>query len=166
MTDTNVLNEYEFIQLIKNGPLISIDLIVRNKNGEALLGYRKNGPARNMWFVPGGRIRKNERLDDAFKRITFGELSQEIDRRNARFVDIYEHFYENENRFLLQDLDTHYVVLAYLIDNFNNFRIKENDQHSEFRWMTVHELLDNKEVHVNTKNYFNRISSPQVCKQA
>jgi colanic acid biosynthesis protein WcaH len=33
------------------------------------MGWRGNDPARGTWFVPGGRIRKNEKIADAFERI-------------------------------------------------------------------------------------------------
>ncbi len=63
------LSDKEFMNLIKNAPLVSIDLIVKNKKDEVLLGLRKNAPAKGTWFVPGGRIGKNETLQEAFKRI-------------------------------------------------------------------------------------------------
>ena len=61
-------------------PLISIDLLVQNEHGEYLLGLRNNRPAQGYWFVPGGRVLKNETLDGAFKRLTFEELGIELKR--------------------------------------------------------------------------------------
>lgn len=57
----------KFLQTVDATPLVAIDLIVPNQNGGYLLGHRVNKPAQGFWFVPGGRIRKNERLDDAFR---------------------------------------------------------------------------------------------------
>ncbi|WP_338091415.1 NUDIX domain-containing protein [Sodalis ligni] len=48
--------------------MVSIDLIIEDV-GEYLLGYRTNRPASGSWFVPGGRILKDENLETAFKRI-------------------------------------------------------------------------------------------------
>ena len=47
-----------FKSIVEHTPLISIDLIIRNEDGKALLGQRLNRPAQNYWFVPGGRILK------------------------------------------------------------------------------------------------------------
>ena len=60
------LGDKEFREIIKNAPLVSIDLIVKNREGKILLGLRINKPAQNTWFVPGGRIRKDETLDSVF----------------------------------------------------------------------------------------------------
>ncbi|MHA0563545.1 NUDIX domain-containing protein, partial [Escherichia coli] len=67
-----------FKTIVEHTPLISIDLIIRNDKGEALLGQRLNRPAQNYWFVPGGRIYKDESFEVAFKRITFEELGVKI----------------------------------------------------------------------------------------
>lgn len=64
----------ELLEVIKNAPLVSVDIIAKNKEGKILLGLRKNEPAINTWFIPGGHIRKNEGLDSAFRRIVKDEL--------------------------------------------------------------------------------------------
>ena len=61
------LNHDDFVEVVKKTPLVSIDLIVENDRNEVLLGFRKNEPAKNYWFVPGGRILKNERIAEAFE---------------------------------------------------------------------------------------------------
>ena len=55
----------EFLHIIDSTPLVSIDLIVKNRNSQVFLGKRNNRPAQHFWFVPGGRIRRNETLDQA-----------------------------------------------------------------------------------------------------
>ena len=69
-----LLDEDKFLQVIECTPLGSIDLIVRDGYSRLLLGRRKNEPAAGYRFTPGGRIRKNERLDTAFRRICGDEL--------------------------------------------------------------------------------------------
>jgi colanic acid biosynthesis protein WcaH len=154
MSESKILDDNEFASVIRNAPLISIDLIVKNKKGEVLVGFRKNGPAKNNWFVPGGRVRKNEKLDDAFNRITLSELNQQFSRQDSKFLNIYEHLYIDENKYNLEGVDTHYVVIAYQIDTLESGELDENDQHSKFKWMKIEELLTNENVHQNTKEYF------------
>lgn len=68
-----------FKTIVNYAPLISIDLIVYNSKSEVLLGKRINPPAKNYYFVPGGRVYKNEKIADAFDRICQSELGCEIE---------------------------------------------------------------------------------------
>ena len=83
------LNEPDFLKIIEKTPLVSIDLIVRNENNDILVGWRKNGPAKNTWFVPGGRIRKDETISDAFSHLTEKELGMKINIEKAHFLGIF-----------------------------------------------------------------------------
>ena len=144
-----MLHSKDFQQVVKNTPLVSIDLIVQNKKGKILLGKRINEPAKNFWFVPGGRILKDETLDDAFARLTEGEIGKVHHRDSADFLGVYEHFYDNNvfnNKF-----STHHVVLAYKVYEDD---IILNDQHEEYEWYSIDTLLSSKDVHQHTKDYF------------
>lgn len=145
--------EYElFKTIVKHTPLISIDLVIRNDKGEALLGQRLNRPAKNYWFVPGGRIFKDESFEDAFKRITFEELGVQTSLGEAIFLGVYEHFY-NDN-FSEVDFSTHYVVHGYEIQiNLQQLRLP-TIQHNSYKWFDVVTLLNSTTVHQYTKNYF------------
>ena len=68
------LPRQEFLAVVKTTPLVSLDLLVQDRQGRVLLGMRKNEPARGFWFVPGGRIMKDEALAAAFERILDAEL--------------------------------------------------------------------------------------------
>jgi colanic acid biosynthesis protein WcaH len=70
------LDKETFSTVIESTPLVSIDLVIKNQQGQALLGQRLNRPAKGFWFVPGGRVLKNESLAAAFKRLTLDELGQ------------------------------------------------------------------------------------------
>ena len=145
-----MLNEDKFKTIIQNTPLISIDLIINNDLNQVLLGQRVNEPARNYWFVPGGRVFKDETLENAFKRLTLNEIGIEIPQDKAKFLGVYEHFYDNN--FFNTEFSTHYVVLAYKlkIDKLP----KVNSQHHQYMWFNIDELLKSKKVHKYTKNYF------------
>jgi colanic acid biosynthesis protein WcaH len=147
------LSEEEFAEVTKNTPLVSIDLIVRNKQNEILLGLRKNDPARGYWFVPGGRICKDEELDHAFKRIAKNELKLDIERKDAELLGAYDHIYP-ENKFGEKDFSTHYVALGHKIPNAYSLKLSEDSQHSAYKWFKIEDLLKDKKVHNNTKKYF------------
>lgn len=146
------LPRHEFLEVVERAPLVSIDLIVRDSAGRVLLGLRRNMPARGWWFVPGGCIRKNETLDAAFARITFDELGAALPRTEAQFLGVFEHFYE-DNAGDLPGFGTHYVVLGHALPPRSNLA-PPPDQHSEYRWLAVGELLADSQVHEYTKAYF------------
>lgn len=146
-----LLDEQTFQTIIESTPLISIDLIVKNHQGQALLGKRKNPPAKNFWFVVGGRILKNETLAEAFTRLTLQELGKAISLNDANFIAPYQHFYKDS--VFNKSVSTHYVVLAYELfcDTFDDLPLK---QHDSYRWFNIDELLNSKQVHQYTKDYF------------
>ena len=148
---TKKLSKLKFISLVKNGPLVAIDIIVVNKENNILLGYRNNQPAMNTWFVPGGCVRKNETFEKAFKRITYDEIRLNFNFKKAKLLGIYEHFYENN--FINKNFGTHYVVLAYkIIINKEKYDL-QYDQHKKYKWFSQKNILTNNKVHKNTKNY-------------
>ena len=140
-----------FDLVVRHTPLVSIDLVVRDARRRLLVGRRVNRPAKDTWFVPGGRIEKDERLAAAFRRITRVELGIEIEITSARFLGCFEHLYP-DNRSGLPGFGTHYVVLAHEITG----RLLESlpgDQHTAYRWLTDAEAVADPDVHENTKAY-------------
>jgi colanic acid biosynthesis protein WcaH len=147
------LPEETFLNIVQNAPLVSIDLIVRNPEGEILLGWRKNEPAKNTFFVPGGRILKNETISSAFGRITESELGYCEDISNSHFVGVFEHIYAT-NFSEQQGVGTHYVVLAYELPLRMSSSSLPPTQHDRYEWMSPEALLQKPEVHPLVKNYF------------
>ncbi len=148
-----MISDQQFLKIIDATPLVSIDLILENPQGKILLGKRNNRPAQNYWFVPGGRIRKNEKLADAIKRISSAELGTEITLNNSQLLGAFDHIYD-DNFSGSSGINTHYVVLAYKVSMKDDFKIMADDQHSEKRWWHIKDLLDAPDVHQNTKAYF------------
>lgn len=140
-----------FAALVRDAPLVSLDLIVRNANNEILLGFRRNKPAQDMWFVPGGRVRKNETLDFAFARLTTEELGFALPRNKAEFLGVYEHFYTDSA--VGDDISTHYVVLAYSINWNGELSILPKAQHSQYCWAKPERMAQDVTVHANSRAY-------------
>lgn len=149
------LSSEEFHNIVKNTPLVSIDLIIENSEGNILLGQRNNLPAKGYWFVPGGRIFKDEKFDSAFQRILRDETGLEQKLQNANFLGIYEHIYPQENLFEDQDFSTHYIAVAYRIKIEQSEIELPTVQHNNYWWAPLDEIEANPAIHVNTKNYFN-----------
>ncbi|MGM8885713.1 GDP-mannose mannosyl hydrolase [Psychrobacter sp. 1U2] len=150
-----MLSDTTFQTVIKNTPLVSIDLVIKDKLGRVLLGKRNNRPAQGYWFVPGGRVRKNESLYQAFKRLTDAELNEKISIDDASFLGVYEHLYEDS--VFGSKVSTHYIVLGYQLTIDLDFVMLPADQHHKYDWFEINDLLDNNNVHKNTKAYFKRL---------
>jgi colanic acid biosynthesis protein WcaH len=149
------LPETEFRAITCLTPLVSIDLIIRSPTGEVWLGKRKDEPAKDYFFVLGGRVTKNEKLKDAFARITQAEVGIAMNISDARLLNVYEHVYR-ENRFGDQYFGTHYVVLAYEITVRKALSNASDEHNVDKRWWLVEELQDSSLVHQYTKDYFPR----------
>ena len=144
----------DFMQVVANAPLVSIDLILENDQGEALLGWRNNEPAAGYWFVPGGRVLKNEKLDDAFLRLTLAELGVAIPRQQGQWLGVFEHFYTT-NAGQQAGFGTHYVVLAYRLQLTEaQLRLPLGEQHDRYRWARPDLIAQDETVHLHSRAYF------------
>ena len=147
----------DFATVVHSAPLVSIDLVVVRGGTEVLLGQRNNRPAQGYWFVPGGRIFKNEPMQHALQRIAESEIGIEPillkTSIQPQFLGVYEHFYADS--FAAQDsVTTHYVVLAHLLHVPTHFEPKHRDeQHQAWRWWTLAEARGSDEVHHFSRNY-------------
>tara|TARA_Y100000746_G_C15125348_1_gene294358 strand:- start:16 stop:495 length:480 start_codon:yes stop_codon:yes gene_type:complete len=153
------LEQQTFTTVIDSTPLVSIDLVIINENNEALLGKRLNRPAKGFWFVPGGRILKNEQLSNAFQRLTLDELGKQYLIENAKLLGPYDHFYTdcafNDN------VSTHYVAIAYIlkVNSCDLAGLPIADQHSMYKWLPIEDIIKSTEVHQHTQWYFEAMSS-------
>lgn len=142
-----------FASIVKHAPLIAVDLVIQNESGEVLLGLRRNAPARGFWFVPGGRIFKNEPIANAADRIVREELAIDSRLPRALFLGIFEHFYQ-DNFTHAQAFGTHYIVLAHRL-SITTVQIKQLplQQHAGYRWLPPQELLRARDVHPYSREY-------------
>lgn len=141
----------QFKDVLEYTPLVSIDFIVKNKDGKILLGRRVNKPAKDFFFTVGGRIYKNEKIVDAKTRIIKDELNLDFKDLNLKFIGIYEHFYEDS--FIDDNISTHYVNFAYEI-NISYIQDLPKDQHNDYILLSLDELLNSNVVHEYVKDYF------------
>ncbi|WP_395340356.1 GDP-mannose mannosyl hydrolase [Ningiella sp. W23] len=145
------LDASTFKTVIEFTPLISIDLIVQNLDGKILLGKRNNAPAKDFWFVPGGRILKDELMEVAFIRLAQEELGLDIALSDAKFLGAYEHFYDD--CVFSSEISTHYVVLAYSLQLQRSLINLPTKQHRDYRWFSPQEMLNNRKVHRHSTAY-------------
>ena len=139
-------------------PLVSIDLVLTDDAERLLLGLRRNAPARDWWFTPGGRIRKNEPLASARRRIAAEELGlPEIAVRRATLMGAWDHFYPDSA--FDPGISTHYVNLALWLpldpDEIAALTLPAGDgeQHAAWQWMPLRQAEHDAGVHAHVRAY-------------
>lgn len=153
VASSRLLPENIFEQVVANAPLVAIDLLVENAERRMLLGWRKNPPARSSWFVPGGRVRKNETLSAAFSRITEEELGQSFQLDQCVFIGVYQHFY-SDNFLGEQGASTHYLALAHRLWTGEQPLRLPQTQHTQYRWDYPTAIAQDPLVHAYSRAYF------------
>jgi len=146
-----------FKTIITHTPLVSVDLIVK-KEGKIFLGKRVNNPAKDYWFTLGGRILKGEMIQDAIHRITQIELGQAL-KTTPHYLGTFEHIYDDS---IYEETSTHYINIGYevAVDGLDTL---PKEQHDDYKWFSLEELMTSTEVHPYVKDYFSpkRGSIPQ-----
>lgn len=148
------LDRESFRRLIESAPLASIDLLVTDPHGRLLVGRRRNEPAKGFYFVPGGRIKKDETNAAALERIGQNELGIDgLVWDPSAVVGVFDHHYET-NALGEQGISTHYVVVAYRLEVDSEFA-PPREQHDAYEWITPEELSGASDlpIHPNTRAY-------------
>ena len=143
-----LLPEDDYARITRYAPLPAIDIVL-HRSAQVLLGRRRNRPAAGWWFMPGGRVRKAERLADAFARICLDEMGLVASIRDARFLGIVEHFYpENawDDRW-----GTHCMALVYALAAPDGASTPDLVQHQATGWWSVDDWSASPTVHAYTK---------------
>ena len=148
------LSSEDFKSVIKNTPLVSIDLIIKSGD-EYLLGKRVNNPAKDSYFVLGGRIQKDETKAKAYRRVSQSEFGITLDIDDATLLGVYEHFYGDN--FFDDSFSTHYVAIAYIVEVDKKLIKYPPNQHNDYVWYDKEEIMSNQSVHNYTKDYFKDI---------
>ena len=156
----------KYIQAIELTQLVSVDLLIYDQSGNLLVGKRVNEPAKNTYFVPGARVYKNERLQDAINRISNMELGLSITKEDVEFIGVFEHIYDNS--FCRNDINTHYVVnsFKYILKNEDDKeRINKymQEQHDNVLWLSKEEVLNREDIHKYTKMYMENEPNSRSC---
>jgi colanic acid biosynthesis protein WcaH len=144
------LKKEDFRCLVRHGVLFSMDLVVVDNQNRILVGERVNRPAQGYWFVPGGRVYKNETLSNAFERICLDEIGQAFLYPETKQLGLYEHFY-NDSVFG-EDVSTHYISAPYLIRLSETERLNlPAEQHRHYRWVNIEDFSCDDAIHHHSK---------------
>lgn len=116
-------------QFAQNFPIICVDGIIV-QNGKYLLVKRQNEPLKEEWWIPGGRLYKDETLEKGFRRKIKEETG--LDVRVVARIGFYE------ESFKLNDLgidSKHTISIVFIATPIDpSQKIKLDKQSSEYKW--------------------------------
>lgn len=133
---------------------MSLDLLILNERNEILLGKRRNRPAKGFFFVPGGRIYKNESPYTALARISREEIGLQLDARDAILHGIYHHVYHDNFLGDPEILSTEYIVIACIFHLDPALVPVHDGQHDDMHFFSIGAVATDPGIHEFTKDYF------------
>jgi colanic acid biosynthesis protein WcaH len=157
------LSRKDFTVAVSNLPLVSIDLCIISPQKKMLFVKRNCPPARDFYFTPGGRIRKNETIEDAMNRIAREEvgLGSLYDLKPS-LMGAWDHFYPDSA--FDPKVSTHYVNLPHVVHlsdvYMESLEIAVGDecQHRSYLWLDVVDASQRMDVHNYSRLYAQYIS--------
>lgn len=127
----NKIPSDEYARILENMPVCCVDVIIANDK-KALLVYRKDEPAKNKWWVVGGRILKNEKLEDAVIRKVLEETG--LESKIERQIGVYE-FKSDKAPFKVRT-GVHNIVIVYVVKPIQNLdNIQINSTSADYKWI-------------------------------
>ena len=145
-----VLDAATFKTVVESTPLVSIDLCLVCED-QLLMGLRQNEPLKGQWFIPGGRLFKNERWQDGLARIAKTELGLTVNIDNFELMGVWDHFYGNSA--INESVSTHYVNLPHVCYLESWPELALDAQHEAVRWFDIPSLIKDKGHQVYMREY-------------
>ena len=110
-----------FDKIKKSMPIPCVDLLVTHKDS-LLLMLRNNEPAKDLWFTPGGRIYRNEKLIDTVKRV----LPEETGLQPTKITQVstMSHIWPEAH-----------TVTTYFRVEVDSDQVKLDEQHRDYKWI-------------------------------
>ena len=118
-----------YAEFLAHMPQVCVEVVLDTDEG-VLLAKRENEP--RVWFWPGGRLYKGERLDAAAHRIAREELGIEV--RTEERLGVYAHFWDDPDR---DAPSRHTVNVVFRVTpESQDYEISLDDQHSAYRFLS------------------------------
>ena len=113
-------------------PILGVGGLVFD-GGRVLLVQRGARPAKGLWSIPGGKVRRGETLVEAVRREMLEETGMRVSV--GRLVAVYERIPGPE----IEGTERHFVVLDYLCDAVGG-RLLAGDDAAKADWFGLEDL--------------------------
>lgn len=124
-----MIPEKRYKMILENMPIVCIDSVIVNIKGEYLLVKRNNHPLKGEYWLPGGRLMKNETLRKAVKRKMHQELG--IDVEIERLLGFFETVFKKTSMDVAGGF--HAVSFVFLLKPLQE-KIVLDHQSSSWKW--------------------------------
>lgn len=117
-------------EILNAVPFVCADIVIKDGNS-FLLAKRKNKPAQGQWFLPGGRVLKNEKLADAALR----KMQQEtgLSGKIEKLLGVDETMFQDGP----YSESVHSVNVVFLATpTTSKDAVVLDEQNDEYRWYT------------------------------
>jgi len=119
------LTKKDFDAIYSKVPRLTVEVIVKNKDGAVYLTKRDIEPCRGQWHLPGGTVYFGETLIEAVKRIALKELNIEVQEAdNKGYIEYPSHY--------LNGLDSP-VGIVFEVTKFKGL-LRVDNEASEGNW--------------------------------
>lgn len=151
----NQINQNLYNEILTNMPIVCVDGILIDDDGKILFLKRDNEPEKGNWWFPGGRLLKNEKLEDAIVRKFKEETNLDV------IVDECLGFTETIFTTGPFNIPVHTINITFKLSSSDK-NIKIDNLHSDFIWTNDIDSLNlNSEIYkiIKNNNLYGTISS-------
>ncbi len=144
--NTDLIPQDKYDYILENFSSVCVESLIVNENGELLLVKRREEPIKEMWCTPGGRVFKDELLEEAVIRKSKQEVGLEV--KFEKTIGMIETFFEETKK---NKRGTHILDFLVLVTYNKNQKITLGAEHSEYGFFKN----PPKNSHPFTKKVFN-----------
>ncbi len=116
------IEEKLYLKILEVMPIPTVDAVVTYK-GKFLLLLRKKSPVKDVWWVPGGRVKRGESLEEAVLR----KLQEEtgLEGRIVRRVGVINQVFP----------EIHTLSVFFHVE-VKDDEVKLNEEHRAYKWFS------------------------------
>ena len=124
-----MIPQEQYNQIIENVPIACVDVAIISQ-GAVLLVLRNDPPAKNKWWLPGGRILKGEMMRDAAVRKAEEEVG--IECYVGPIIYTAETIFP-DGPF---GIPIHSINSCFFLYPKDKYKIKIDNHHLKYRWVS------------------------------
>ena len=125
------IEQSKYNEILKLMPIVCVDLGIM-KDNKIFLAKRNNEPCKGQWYIPGGRVIKNEELKDTAHRKALEETGLDCTIHNL--LNIETAIYTTG----INNIPTHNVNICFKA-TIKTGDVILNSENSEYMWVTKEE---------------------------
>ena len=111
-------------------PIVCVDIVIKVPDNGFLMVKRKENPAKDKWWLVGGRVFKNESLESAARRKVKDEIGLVVEKVE-KIITGYELIFKEDP--YGHENGTHVIVACFLSEIKNIGNLKLDNFHSEYK---------------------------------